>query len=386
MVQGRGEKVKLLIVDDEPLVRELLCELLSEEYACTEAESGEAALALISRHDFKVVISDITMRGISGLELLPLIRRDSPDAVVVMISGADMIDSAIGAMRAGAYDFLRKPFDLSHVELAVRRAVEHHDLIVARRRHDEELERLVAERTARLKEAIGALDDAYRVTLCALSSALDTRDTETSGHSERVVSFSLRLGRELGLTPDGLRSLEYGALLHDVGKIGVPDAILHKPGQLTEEEWVQMRCHPLHGCEILRGITFLEGAARVVAQHHEKWDGSGYPLGLAGREIDLNARIFMVVDAYDAMTSDRVYRLGRPHAAACEELLRCSGSHFDPEIVRAFVSLPEHVWEELRRLPPAPRPTPSVRELETYAGAHTLLPVRERVGAAQIIC
>lgn len=386
MVHGQNEKVNLLIVDDEPMVRQLLCELLSDEYVCMEAESGEAALALVSRHEFKVVISDITMCGISGLELLPLIRRDSPDTVVVMISGADMIDSAIGAMRAGAFDFLRKPFDLSHVEVAVRRAVEHHDLIVARRRHDEELERLVAERTARLKEAIEALDDAYRATLCALSSALDTRDTETSGHSERVVSFSLRLGLELGLTPDELRALEYGALLHDVGKIGVPDAILRKPGKLTEEEWVQMRLHPLHGCEILRGVAFLEGAARVVAQHHEKWDGSGYPFGLAGREIDLNARIFMVIDAYDAMTSDRVYRLGRPHAAACEELLRCSGSHFDPEIVRVFVSLPEHIWEELRRYPRAQRTTPSVSELETGAGAHTLTPVGAQVGATQRIC
>src|SRR5918997_2125398 len=166
------------------------------------------------------------------------------------------------------------------------------------------------------------------MTLKALTAALETRDAETRGHSERVVSFTLRLGREMGLDAEETRSLEFGSLLHDIGKIGVPDAILRKPSRLTEEEWARMREHPLHGQRILRGIEFLEGAARVVAEHHERWDGSGYPLGLRGEEIDLGARIFAVADAFDAMTSDRFYRAGKPYEAAGEELELFAGRQF----------------------------------------------------------
>ncbi|PYS77252.1 MAG: hypothetical protein DMF66_10490, partial [Acidobacteria bacterium] len=176
----------------------------------------------------------------------------------------------------------------------------------------------------------------------------EARDSETHGHSERVVSFSLRLGRELRLDSEQLRALEFGSLLHDIGKIGVPDAILRKPSALTEEEWVRMREHPRHGQKILRGIGFLEGAARVVAQHHERWDGTGYPLGLRGEGIDLNARIFAVADAFDAMTSDRVYRKGRPYEAAAAELDGWAGRQFDPRVVAAFGRVPREEWEELR--------------------------------------
>jgi putative nucleotidyltransferase with HDIG domain len=212
------------------------------------------------------------------------------------------------------------------------------------------LEELVQERTAALDRAMVALDEAYRSTLKALAAALETRDTETHGHSERVVSFSLRLGRELGLDPEIMRSLEFGALLHDIGKIGVPDSILLKPGKLTDAEWVKMREHPNYGKQILRNIPFLEGAARVVAQHHEKWDGTGYPLGLKETEIDINARIFSVADSFDAMISDRVYRPGRPYEAAAQELDDWSGRQFDPQVIAAFHKVPRQDWEELKRL------------------------------------
>jgi putative nucleotidyltransferase with HDIG domain len=207
---------------------------------------------------------------------------------------------------------------------------------------------LVAERTAELDRTLATLEDSYRMTLKALAAALETRDRETHGHSERVVSFSLRLGRELKLDEEGLRSLEFGALLHDIGKIGVPDAILHKPAQLSAEEWVNMRSHPIHGGQILRGIEFLEGASRVVGQHHEKWDGTGYPLALRGTEIDLNARIFAVADAFDAITSDRVYRSGRSYEVAVAELEEFAGRQFDPEVVAAFRRIPREEWDELR--------------------------------------
>jgi HD-GYP domain-containing protein (c-di-GMP phosphodiesterase class II) len=146
-----------------------------------------------------------------------------------------------------------------------------------------------------------------------------------------------------------MKALEFGSLLHDIGKIGVPDAILRKPAKLTDEEWVRMREHPHHGQQILRGIKFLEGAARVVAQHHEKWDGSGYPLGLKGEEIDICARIFSVADAFDAITSDRVYRQGRPYEAAAQELDEWINRQFDPKVVEAFHRVPREDWDELRR-------------------------------------
>ncbi|HWS53308.1 MAG TPA: HD-GYP domain-containing protein, partial [Pyrinomonadaceae bacterium] len=161
--------------------------------------------------------------------------------------------------------------------------------------------------------------------------------------------FSLRLGREMGLDREQLRSLEFGSLLHDIGKIGVPDAILRKPAALSEAEWMKMREHPLHGQKILRGIKFLEGAARVVAQHHEKWDGSGYPLGLRAEQIDQNARIFAVADAFDAMISDRVYRRGRSYEEAAAELDAFSGRQFDPQVVAAFHRVPRGEWDEIRR-------------------------------------
>ena len=188
-------------------------------------------------------------------------------------------------------------------------------------------------------------DDSPRLMLLALVTMLQRRDAETYEHSRRVARFSLRLARELCLDRVEMESLALGALLHDIGKIRVPDAILNKPGRLTPNEWRRMRNHPLYGQQILSGIEFLKDASRVVVQHHEKWDGSGYPWGLAGKEIDRNARIFAVTDAFDAMTSDRVYRAGLTYEAAVTELNEAAGTHFDPRVVEAFCSIPRREWE-----------------------------------------
>jgi HD-GYP domain-containing protein (c-di-GMP phosphodiesterase class II) len=178
----------------------------------------------------------------------------------------------------------------------------------------------------------------------ALASTLRVRDAETQGHSERVVKFSLMLGTKLGLSKPELEALAYGSLLHDIGKIGVPDAILRKPGRLTEVEWIKMREHPLLGMQILKGIESLEDASLVVAQHHERWDGNGYPFRLRSIEIDRNARIFAVADAFDAMTSDRVYQSRRSYETALLELTRCAGHQFDPEVVQAFALIQPQSW------------------------------------------
>ena len=180
-----------------------------------------------------------------------------------------------------------------------------------------------------------------------LTATLRVRDAETQGHSERVVKFSSLLGHELNLNERQLESLTYGSLLHDIGKIGVPDAILRKPGRLTEVEWSRMRQHPLLGLQIVSGIESLEGASLVVAQHHERWDGTGYPFGLSGDEIDRNARIFAVADAFDAMTSERPYNLRKSFEAALEELQRCAGKQFDPEVVEAFTQISSGEWHKV---------------------------------------
>ena len=338
---------RILIVDDEPEITAILTDLFSAEYDCTAEGSAELAIETLKNREFELVISDITMPGMSGLEMIPHVKRLSPNSVVVMISGMQTVESAIGALRLGAFDYVMKPFDLRQVEAVVKRALEHQDLIVAKQRYENHLEELVEQRTAELDQTLNSLEDAYRSTLKALTAALETRDLETHGHSERVVTYSLRLGREYGLDGSRMKSLEFGSLLHDIGKIGVPDLILRKPAKLTEEEWVLMREHPTHGQQILQGIEFLEGAARVVAQHHEKWDGSGYPLGLKGEEIDLCARIFSVADAFDAMTSDRVYRKGKPYQDAAKELDDWAGKQFDPKVVAAFHRVPESDWAEL---------------------------------------
>jgi putative nucleotidyltransferase with HDIG domain len=340
---------RILIVDDEVEITEILADLLSEDYQCLKAASAEQALDLLGQYQFQLVISDITMPGMSGLDMIPHVKQRSPETVVVMISGMQTVESAIGALRLGAFDYLMKPFDLRQVEAVVKRALEHHDLVVAKQRYENHLEELVEQRTVELDRALNSLEGAYRSTLKALTAALETRDSETHGHSERVVSYSLRLGREYGLSSEEMKALEFGALLHDIGKIGVPDSILRKPAKLTEEEWVRMREHPVHGQQILRGIEFLQGAARVVAQHHEQWNGTGYPLGLQAEDIDICARIFAVADAFDAITSDRVYRRGKSYEAAAQELDDWAGRQFDPKVVAAFHRVPKEDWEELHR-------------------------------------
>jgi response regulator RpfG family c-di-GMP phosphodiesterase len=369
---------RLLVADDDAAVRGVLSELLCADYECEAVGSGEEALRLLESGDFQLVLSDIAMPGMSGLELIPRVRELSPDTLVIVVSGSQEIEIAVDALRAGAFDYLVKPFDLEHIRFAVRRGLEHQRLLSAKRGYETYLERMIERRTEELDGALRCCESAYRMTLKALVAALETRDSETHGHSERVVNFSLCLGRELNLSDDQMRSLEFGSLLHDIGKIGVPDAILRKPTKLTEEEWVRMREHPLHGQKILGGIEFLEGAARVVAQHHERWDGTGYPSGLKGEEIDLCARIFAVADAFDAMISDRVYRAGRPYEAALAELEACAGAQFDPRVVAAFRRVPRQEWERLRRgrpaAPSSSTATPNVRRRVAGAfrqqGAH----------------
>jgi response regulator RpfG family c-di-GMP phosphodiesterase len=352
-----NSEFSILIIDDEEPIRRLLAVYLSESYACATAASADEATVLMAERPFNLVMTDISMPGASGIELCQYVHQAYPETVVIMVSGMTDINYAIEAMRHGAFDYVTKPFDLPQVLLAVERAMRYQVLVAAKRHYEQSLEETVRIRTGELRilnenlnQMLEALYQNYRATLRALAGALEARDVETAGHSDRVVAYSLRLGRELGLSHRELIALEQGALLHDIGKIGVPDSILLKGGALTSNEWVEMREHIHYGLRIIDGIDFLSGAAPVVGQHHEKYDGSGYPSGLRGDAIHINARIFAVADAFDAITSDRPYRQAAAYADARDEIVANSGSHFDPGVVKAFLDVSESEWIEIRKI------------------------------------
>ncbi len=339
----------LLIIEQNAEKRSLLIAFFSAKYICDEAETISSAIEKIREKEYSVILTPVNMPHISGIDLIPFLSAHSPRTVPIFISDPETVGNTVRAFRAGAFEVIQMPFTLKKVDSAVEKAFAKFELKYLKDKYQLHLEELVAERTAELDKALEEIENSYRMTLKALVQALETRDFETHGHSERVVTFSLRLGYELGLDKDALRDLELGALLHDIGKIGVPDAVLRKPAKLTEDEWNKMKLHPQHGQKILRNIPFLQGAARIVSQHHEKWDGSGYPFGLRGEDIDIGARIFSVVDAFDAMISDRVYRHGCSYEEAVTELSRCSGTQFDPMIIEAFKHIPKSDWEILRQ-------------------------------------
>jgi response regulator RpfG family c-di-GMP phosphodiesterase len=347
MTVNGNEKNKILIVEDEPLSRNLLSVYLSDEYICTEVGSAEEALEAIEKTPFSIIITDITLPGMNGLELMQKVLKQNSETIFIIISGREKIDFAIKALRLGAFDYLMKPFDLDFVKAAIEKAVEHINLKAIKYLYEQQLEEAVMQRTAELNYALEEADAAYRATVKSLVHALEARVFEPYGHHERVVAYCQRFAKELGLDNKQTCSLEFGALLHDIGKIGVPDAILRKVGPLTEDERRKMQLHPLYGEEILKDIPFLKDATRVVVEHHEFWNGEGYPRKLKGEEINYCARIFAVIDAFDAITSDRTYRDAVTYQEAVDEIVRCAGTQFDPEIVEAFRRIPIQDWEVL---------------------------------------
>jgi response regulator RpfG family c-di-GMP phosphodiesterase len=266
-----------------------------------------------------------------------------------VLTGAADVKTAIESLKLGAYDFIMKPVNVDELLIAADRALERRHLLIERRQYQAMLEHRVEEATRHLAAAYRELESTYHATLEALGSALDTRDVGTESHSRRVHGYALATAREYGMPEAEMSDLAHGVLLHDIGKIGIPDGILLKPGPLTPDEWKTMRTHPEIGRRLIEKIPFLRGAVPIVYSHHEKWDGSGYPRGLAAEEIPVGARIFSVVDAFDAMTFDRPYSKAIAFDAAKAELKRCAGAHFDPSVVEAFLRVPEALLEEIRR-------------------------------------
>jgi len=340
----------ILTVDDEEMIRDLMVTALSREgYRCFQAGSAEEARAVLMNNRVDLAILDIMMPGRSGVDLLKELKVLSPETVVLMVTAISDTETAMKCIHLGAYDYILKPFDIDRVLLTIRNSLEQQRLLVENREYQANLEKKVEEQTSQIRMAMESLNLAYNHTLTALVRALDAREKETGSHSERVMGYTMLLGETMGIPESDLSVMARGALLHDIGKIGISDNILLKPAKLDEGEWMEMRRHPQLGYDILSGIKFLKGPAEMVFAHHERFDGSGYPNGLRRNDIPLGARIFTLVDTLDAMTSDRPYRKALPFDAVINEVTRCRGLQFDPEIADIFLSIPCKRWEDVGR-------------------------------------
>jgi putative two-component system response regulator len=317
----------ILIVDDEEAGRETLQSILEGEgYQLQIAENGPQAIEKAKKLLPDVILLDVMMPGMTGFEVCQHIRNDPEIAEIpiVMLTALDDQDSLLTALKAGADDFISKPFD--RYELRAR-------LLGITRLN--RYKKIIQERT-KLQEANARLLAAYEATIETLSQAMDLRDRETEGHSRRVAELTIKLAQASGMSEEETVHLRRGALLHDIGKLGIPDSILHKPDRLTNEEWVIMRRHPQFAYNMLYPIEYLRPALDIPYNHHEKWDGTGYPRGLRGKDIPLAARLFAIIDVWDALTSDRPYRPAWSRQEARTYIRDQSGRHFDPQVVDLF--------------------------------------------------
>ncbi len=320
----------ILIVDDDFVNRQNLEVTLSDDgYRLEMADNGQKALDLMPKIQPDVVLLDVVMPGLDGFEVCRRIRRDVTlaETPVVLLTSLDDHDSLLRGLEAGADDFISRPFD--RYELRARLAS-----ITRLNRYRS----LLNERT-RLTQAIKDLERAYDSTLEGWSLALNLREIEPTEHHQRVLDVLVKMARRFGMNEHDIQYLKRGALLHDIGKMAIPDTILRKPGKLTMEEMEIVRKHPEYALKVLETIPYLAPAIDIPYCHHEKWDGTGYPRGLKGEQIPLGARIFAVIDVWDALTSDRPYRPAWTDESAIEYIKKQSGSHFDPRVVQIFLDV-----------------------------------------------
>jgi response regulator RpfG family c-di-GMP phosphodiesterase len=339
---------RFLVVDDDVHITDVLTKVLRtmgfEVVAHTDPREA------LKETQFDLVVTDFMMPHLSGVELLRRLGAVNPDAVRVLITAANDFKVAMQAVNDGqVFRLLAKPWGLPELRATIEQSVAYHRVLSDNKRLSRELH----ERNAQLTQLNQTLEAQVieRTTglLEGMVRALDYRDTETQWHSWRVAKFTRRIAEAMGgFSQETLMTIEQGALLHDIGKIGVRDAILLKPGPLTPEEWVEMKKHPELGFRMLANIPYLRAAAEIVFQHQERWDGRGYPRALKGEEIVVGARLFCIADTLDAITSDRPYRKGSPLEVAIREIARLAGTQFDPMAVEAFLSVPPTEWERIR--------------------------------------
>jgi cyclic di-GMP phosphodiesterase len=323
-------KSTILIVDDEASGRFTLESILEPEgYLLVMAENGYEAIEKAKAILPDVILLDVMMPGMNGFEVCQRIRSDEKlaEIPIIFLTALDDRQSLLNGLEAGADEFISKPYDRYELRarlLGITRLNRYRKLTIER---------------LNLELAHTELMSAYDATIAGWSHALDLRDKETEGHSQRVTHLTLKLAKAMGLNDEELVQMRRGALLHDIGKLGIPDAILHKPDKLNEEEWHLMRQHPQYAYDMLYPIEYLHPALDIPYYHHEKWDGTGYPHGLKGKEIPLSARIFAIADVWDALTSDRPYRPAMTDEVASTYIREQSGRHFDPQVVELFFKI-----------------------------------------------
>jgi putative nucleotidyltransferase with HDIG domain len=325
---------RILVVDDETEIVSFIRELLTNRgYEVLGLCDSRQAMATLETFHPDVCILDFRMPYVSGAVVLDSIKQADPTVEVIFLTAEDETTLAIDLMRRGAIDFLLKPVELNKLSLAISRAMDHRRLVMENEAYRRHLEQLVAHKTHALNDALSSLTHVHSSTLDALSLALDYRDQSTSGHSRRVADLTAGAAQAMGVRGPALVQIEHGALLHDIGKLKIPDKILWKPTALDADEWQTMRSHAEYGYQFLRNLAWLSDAAEIVYCHHEKFNGSGYPRGLRGMQIPFGARVFAIVDTVDAMIYQRPYNCPVKFFDACKEVRRCAGTQFDPEFV-----------------------------------------------------
>jgi len=340
--------VRCLVVDDEPRIRQALVRLLENVgYQCGQAESGLAALEALEREPVTVVLSDVRMPDVDGVALLHEIRRRWPEVAVLMLTAVAEVETAVACLQAGAYDYIPKPFQAEEVRARVSQAVEKRRLILENRKYQERLADMVDQQALRIEEL-------FLEGVQTVAHALEAKDAYTQGHSARVAAYAGRIAAVMGLPDADIQLIELGAELHDIGKIGVREEVLHKTSPLTGDEYQHIMQHTVIGARILEPL--LKNAPQilsVVRSHHERLDGSGLPDGLKGDQIPLHARVVSVADGFDAMTTGRPYRPARTVSEALDEVRRGAGSQWDGHAVDAFLAF-------CRDTTHLPIPTPAV--------------------------
>jgi len=348
------KKHKILLVDDEENISNSLKRLLvNEEWELYTANNGFNAIKLFDEHEFSLVVSDYRMPGLNGVELLKLIKEESPDTIRIILTGFTDVTVAVAAINDGEiYKFIAKPWNSEDLKVQIRRAIEYYELLYERRKllktiktQNEKLkkwninlEKKVEEKTKELKHAYQSLKEAYLDTIHILVIAAEFKDKDTGNHIKRISRFSSLIAKKYGLSDEEIENILYATPMHDIGKIGVPDAILLKKGELITKEFEIMKTHSIMGSKILANTKseILELAHIIAKSHHEKWNGGGYPEGLSGKQIPLMGRIVCLADVFDALTSKRPYKDPYPVEIACDIIKKQSGEIFDPDLVDIF--------------------------------------------------
>jgi putative two-component system response regulator len=328
---GAGRRI--LVIDDEEFIRALVRERLEiAGYSVEEACNGKDALSKLAASPFNVLLTDIRMPEMDGITFLREATQTYPDIAGIVMSAHAELDTAVSALKIGACDYITKPFNFDVLLITIENAIR-------KKAVERELQDYRQNLEIKVKEQTDLINQMYVRSIDALIKALEAKDFYTRGHSQRVTMYSVAIGKAMGLPGEQIELLRQAAVLHDLGKIGVREAVLNKPGRLTEEEFKEITLHPGVAVKILDPIPYFKPLLPAILHHHERFDGKGYPNRLAGTSIPLESRIMAIADTFDAMTSTRAYRQALSLEAANTEILRCSGGQFDPDIVPVFMAV-----------------------------------------------